>query len=205
MTKPTGIRIRRLANLDKATDALFGEGLIFHPDDHARFKAALDASLKEAAQDLHDAFSPTEEPPAGGPFDSVARNDRPMTYEETRARVAFLRSEKMRVDLAKTLGISPDAIQILPASETIRPTDKTHDDRLKRAIAQQEERRILGLAKDVKDQAERIRKAEERGFQMGKQAAQHIVDEVFGRWTLCCVSDDLAEVRARIEAMKFGG
>lgn len=78
MSKTTGIRILRLTNLAKAADALFGECLIFHPDDHARFKAALDASLEDAARDLHGHFFPAEEPPPGGPFDSVARNDRPV-------------------------------------------------------------------------------------------------------------------------------
>lgn len=64
---------------------------------------------------------------------------------------------------------------------------------------------VASIALDQAAKRGELRAAEERGFQMGKQAAQHIVDEVFGRWMLCAVSDDLAEVRARIEAMKFGG
>lgn len=81
-----------------------------------------------------------EPAPAGGPFDSVARNDRPAdddvdhmteglaSLADARRHIeaadARQRSERMRVELAETLGLSPDAVQILPASEPIRPTDE---------------------------------------------------------------------------------
>ncbi len=44
-----------------------------------------------------------------------------------------------------------------------------------------------------------------RGFQMGKQAAQHIINDVYGRWSLLPVLSALSEISARVATMKLEG